>query len=52
MDKPVLTEAEKQFDSGYVSGLLELRAWINLNIEKPNSQTAKIMERIKVQVNE
>jgi hypothetical protein len=35
-----------EFDSGRCQGLLELHAHINTQIEKPNSQTKKIIEII------
>jgi len=35
-----------EYDSGWCQGLLELHAHINTQIDKPNSQTKKIIEII------
>jgi hypothetical protein len=41
-----IAKPSSEYDSGWCQGLLELHAHINTQIDKPNSQTKKIIEII------
>ena len=39
---------EKLYDAGYVNALLQLRAHISAFVDKPNSQTKKVLDLINI----
>ena len=41
-------EMESAYDAGYVNALLQLRVHINAFVEKPNSQTKKVLDLINL----